>query len=273
MDREFDNIFMENAQFVAAKGYNHTEKNIADNIVLATDKGDSGIVYSIMLKKSLFLDDSLMSDLSIAVQQCLKSLFKKIKFSKRDLVLVVGVGNDGMTADALGPQTSENLEITEHLHINNVPLRGRGRIACIKSSVSGVTGLQSYNIIKGVVNEVKPSLIIAIDTLSSKRVERLAKVVQITDKGIVPGSGVGNAKTSLDESTLGVPVIAIGVPMVIYAKNIVADFLEQSDLSSVNINVNPNLSSMVVTVKDIDNAVKDFASSLGKGINLAVHDR
>ncbi len=271
MSRDFDNIFMENARINALNSNNHTEKQITSNIILATDKTETGLVHSIMLQKSLFLNDDLLYELTSAIAKSLKSLIKSIKFSKKDLVLVVGVGNDGMTADALGPQALDNLDITEHLHLNDVPLRGKGRVACIKSSVSGVTGLNSYDIIKGVVNEVKPSLIIAIDTLSSKRAERLARVVQITNNGIVPGSGVGNAKTSLDKSTLGVPVIAIGVPLVIYAKNIVADFLEKSDISAININANSSLSSMVVTVKDIDNAVKDFSISIGKGINQAIH--
>ncbi|MFI3229752.1 MAG: GPR endopeptidase [Bacillota bacterium] len=271
MARDFDNILMENARFTALNGYKRSEKKLSANLTMVEDIGNEDNVYSIMLSKGLFLNSSLQAEVEQSVKNCIKNLLKRNRIKKRDLVLVVGVGNDGMTADALGPETLENLEITEHLYMNKVNLEGRGRIACIKSSVSGVTGIQSYDIIKGVVNEIKPALIIVVDTLSSKRVERLARVIQISDKGIVPGSGVGNAKKSLDQSTLGVPVIAIGVPLVIYAKNIVSEYLASTELPTIELNKDNKLATMVVTVKDIDIAVEDFGSAIGLGISQAIH--
>jgi len=139
---------------------------------------------------------------------------KKLIKKKDKKILIVGLGNINATPDALGPRTVEKVKI-------------RTNVICIAPGVLAQTGMESFNIIKGIVNEEKPELVIAIDSLAARNARRVATTIQITDTGIVPGSGIGNHRPGLDEANLGVPVVAVGVPMVINSATIVGDTMDQ----------------------------------------------
>ncbi|MFA5449136.1 MAG: GPR endopeptidase [Clostridia bacterium] len=278
MMREFENIFIENAVLVPNDDDAIRERVKFYSIGGERTQSKDGEYYSLELPKGLFMDEEFQREVGLAAAKCLKTLFKKYRIRKNQQILAVGVGNEGMTADALGAKALKYLDITEHFYRDGINMTGKGRLAAIAGSVSGVTGLLSYDIVKGVTERVKPNLIIAIDTLASKRTSRLQRVIQISDKGITPGSGVNNAKTMLSAESLGVPVIAIGVPLVIYARNIVADYMGEAKLSSLTENArtgirraSDELDGLVVTVKEIDVTVEDFAKVIGFAINTAVH--
>jgi spore protease len=231
---------------------------------------EDNMYFTYEIRDSLFCHDELKEALSELVTGALVELLKRNKYKKGHKTLVVGLGNEKMTADSLGAITVGGLQITRHL------IEGRAggfskyaNISAIKSSVSGITGLQSFDIISGVVEKTQPELVIVVDTLACKSVSRLGRAVQLSDDGIEPGSGVNNAKTKLSKQSLGVPVIAIGVPLVIYVKDIIREYVEQNH--NVNINSDSFLYSLVVAEKEIDVTVEDFGYVLAHSINTALN--
>lgn len=181
-------------------------------------------------------------------------------------VLVVGLGNREVTPDALGPEVIGNLYITRHI------LKEYGqyafpekKVAAISGIVPGVmaqTGMETLEIIKGIIHETKPQLVIAIDALAARSVKRLGRTIQLADTGINPGSGVGNHRKGLNKETLGVPVIAIGVPTVVDAATIVYDVCQ--DAAKI-----PNgVAGMFVTPKNIDEMVKNLSYTISEALNM-----
>lgn len=199
----------------------------------------------------------------------------------KDEILVVGLGNREVTPDALGPQVVDNLFVTRHL-IREFGKEFKeenhlGNVSAISPGVMAQTGMETMEIIKGVIKETNPKLIIVIDALASRSVERLNTTVQIADTGISPGSGVGNNRKALNEESLGVKVIAIGVPTVVDAATIVADtltkYMETSGfnegeiyefISEVN---DKQMTNMFVTPKNIDEMVKRISYTLSEALN------
>jgi len=162
------------------------------------------------------------------VGKCLEKEIKNIlelnSIESSDEGLIIGLGNDKSTADALGPKTIENILVTRHLFLLNVPVKdGMRKVSAIIPGVMGNTGIETTDIIVSVIEKIRPKFIIAIDSLCASSVERLNKTIQITDTGIHPGSGVGNHRKEISKDILGIPVIAIGVPTVVDASTIVND--------------------------------------------------
>ena len=202
---------------------------------------------------------------------------------EEDSVLVVGLGNRDVTADALGPFTVDNLYITRHIikeygkdAYHNSKIK---QISALIPGVMAKTGMETVEIIKGVISETKPDVIIIIDALAARSVKRLNRTVQITDTGIHPGSGVGNYRQALTDENLGVPVIAIGIPMVVDAGTIVCDALEKvskeyagakESLNFIRNNSNLQLNNMYVTTKNIDETTKRLSFTLSEAINMAL---
>ena len=163
---------------------------------------------------------------SESVTRELKRLIDK-HIQKEDGILIVGLGNAEVTPDALGPNVIKNVEVTRHI-INYLPQyidENARPVSAIAPGVLGTTGIETMEIIKGIVENIKPKLIIVIDSLASKSIERISSTIQIADTGIVPGAGVGNERNELSQRTLGIPVIAIGVPMVVETATLVNDAL------------------------------------------------
>lgn len=185
-------------------------------------------------------------------------------------VLVVGIGNDNITPDALGPLCAEQIFSTRHLRnefASELGLPEFNPVASISTGVLGQTGIETAEYIKGIVDLIKPKTVIAIDALASRRLSRLGKTVQLSDTGISPGAGVGNNRARIDENTLGVPVIAIGIPTVVDGKTLVYDLIE--DDSNMD-NISKEAEAVMVTPRDIDMIIKRASRLLALSINCAL---
>ena len=220
------------------------------------------------------------------ISQCLADELREMipNSDKEQSVLVVGLGNREVTADALGPQVVDNLFITRHV----VKTYGKAaynkqvmnQISSIEPGVMAKTGMETAEIIKGVVEETRPDVVVVIDALAARSTRRLNRTVQITNTGIQPGSGVGNHRNALTMESLGVPVIAIGVPTVVDAATIVGDALEKllsgdSEFDRMKYMGQhraafSELNNMYMTGKDIDAVVKRVSFTVSEGINMAL---
>lgn len=222
----------------------------------------------------------------------LKNLYN-IHLQGNQDILVVGLGNMGVTPDALGPSVVQDIDITRHL-LKYAPQyleEGARPVSAIAPGVLGTTGIETQEILKGIVENVKPKLIIVIDSLASKSIERISSTIQIADTGIVPGAGVGNARKELSQASLGLPVVALGIPTVVEAATIAADsidlFIEklQADaMSNEYLNelknkdkyemikeaLIPNDYNFIVTPKEIDGLIENMSSVVARGINISL---
>lgn len=240
-------------------------------------------------------DEDYHREISVQLAEVIKKL---VPLKKEDVsVLVVGLGNREVTPDALGPRVADNLFITRHIIKEYGKYAfGEEKVNRISSIVPGVmaqTGMETQEIIRGVIKETKPDLVVAVDALAARSTKRLNRTIQVTDTGINPGSGVGNHRHGLNEKTLGVPVISIGIPTVVDAATIVNDTmynlvtaLTQSEAFSaigssldkledaekyelIRELLSPNLNTMFVTPKDIDESVKRLSFTISEGLNIA----
>ncbi|MBE5061891.1 GPR endopeptidase [Lachnospiraceae bacterium DSM 108991] len=238
-------------------------------------------------------DEGYHREVSAEILQFLRQL---LDIGKEDFsVLVAGLGNRQVTPDALGPYVADNLNITRHIVKEyGKYAMGKDRVCLLSAIVPGVmgqTGMETVEIIRGVVEETRPDALIAIDALAARNSKRLNRTVQITDTGISPGSGVGNQRNAITEETVGVPVIAIGVPTVVDAATIVNDAMEnliaqmeQSEaLKGVGVVLQgyngaekyelvkeliaPHLNGMFVTPKDVDETVKRISYTISEALN------
>ena len=240
-------------------------------------------------------DEDYHREISIQLAKILKEL---MPIEKEELsVLVVGLGNREVTPDALGPRVVDNMMITRHIIRKfgkyALGLKRNHQISSIVPGVMAQTGMETLEIIKGVLDETKPDYIIAIDALAARNTKRLNRTIQITDTGISPGSGVGNHRHALNQESMGIPVIAIGIPTVVDAVTIVSDTMnnlvsamgETGKLESIGKSISrleeaekyelirellsPHLNTMFVTPKDIDESVKRLSYTISEGINMA----
>ena len=182
------------------------------------------------------------------------------------LVLVAGLGNRAITPDAVGPKVHQNVLVTRHL-VRQMPEHfGALRpVASLAAEVMGTTGVESGELVRAVCEKIKPACVVAVDALASRSLKRLCKTVQISDTGITPGSGVGNHRMGLTQDTLGMPVIALGVPTVVDGATLAADLLGTEQLPDLG-----EGGGLLVTPKDIDSQVNDLAKVIGYGISMAL---
>lgn len=227
-----------------------------------------------------------------------KELTAILKLNEKSTILVVGLGNWNVTPDALGPKAVSGLMVTRHL-LEYVPEQvdnGVRPVCAVAPGVLGITGIETGEIVRGIVDRVKPDVVIAIDALASRKMERVNTTIQISDTGIAPGSGVGNKRMELSKETLGVPVIAIGVPTVVDAATMANDTIDlvidslikeaKEDAHFYNMLKNidrnekyqliqqvlqPYVGNLVVTPKDIDDVVDRIAKVIANGLNIALH--
>lgn len=182
-------------------------------------------------------------------------------------VLVAGLGNTAVTPDAVGPRALDHLVVTRHLGGSFPHLRP---VSAIAPGVLGTTGLESVEVVRGIVERAKPACVVVVDALASRSLDRLCTTVQIADSGITPGSGVGNCRAAFDQRTLGVPVLAVGVPTVVEARTLLRDVLEENGVKYSADAISCDR-ALVVTPKDIDARVGQISRLLGYGISLALH--
>ncbi len=240
-------------------------------------------------------DQVLYEDTCKALSQ---ELVRILKLKEKSTVLVVGLGNWNVTPDALGPKVTSGLMVTRHL-LEYVPKQvddGVRPVCAIAPGVLGITGIETGEIVKGIVERIKPDVVVAIDALASRRMGRVNTTIQIADTGISPGSGVGNKRMEISVDTLGVPVIAIGVPTVVDAATMANDTIDlvidnlineakedkqfYNMLKSIDRNekyqliqevLEPYVGKLIVTPKEIDDVVDRIAKVIANGLNIALH--
>ncbi|MDQ2085942.1 GPR endopeptidase [Herbivorax sp. ANBcel31] len=227
-----------------------------------------------------------------------KEFDRILNLNSNSTILVVGLGNWNVTPDALGPKTLSELMVTRHLleYIPKEVDEGVRPVCAVAPGVLGITGIETGEIIRGIVDRVKPDVVIAIDALASRRMERVNTTIQIADTGISPGSGVGNKRMALSKETLGAPVIAIGVPTVVDAATMANDTIdkvidslineskEEKDFYNMLKNIDrgdkyqliqevlqPYVGNLIVTPKEIDDVIDRVAKVIANGLNIALH--
>lgn len=227
-------------------------------------------------------DEGSHREISTHLSVILKNLIPD--FNKEKSILVIGLGNRDVTADSLGPHVIDNLCITRHIIMEyGTAAYDKKRMHSISSLVPGVmaqNGMETAEIIKGVIDQTSPDIVIVIDSLAARTLHRLNRTIQISDTGIHPGSGVGNHRNALTKETLGVPVIAIGVPTVVDAATIVWDALDDFSKKvthAIDLRVLQNectntilqeLNSMYVTGKDVDAIIKRLSFTISEALNM-----
>lgn len=249
-------------------------------------------------------DTELQEKVSAAFAREFGHFLTKIGIAKGAKVLIVGLGNWNVTPDALGPLVVENVLVTRH-YFELTPDQvspGYRPVSAVAPGVLGITGIESSEVVQGIVDRTKPDLIIAIDALASRSLERINTTIQIADIGIHPGSGIGNKRRGLTKEILGVPCIAIGVPTVCYASTIVnnvfdmmkshfdqemdegrpsqtrqilgllTELSESERLGLVKEVLEPLGHDLIVTPKEIDEFIEDIANVIASGLNLALHE-
>ncbi len=275
------------------------ENNIKTSIVKIKDKqGEDaigkpiGTYITIDIKNLKIADENEIQKASEIVTKELKKILQN-HINKEDDILIVGLGNEYVTPDSLGPKVVKEIDITRHflkytpeyIDPNTRP------VSAIAPGVLGTTGIETVEIIKGVSDNIRPKLIIVIDSLASKSIERISSTIQISDTGIVPGAGVENARNEISKNTLGIPVVAVGVPMVVDAATIATDSinifvekLQQEGESNEYLNklketdkygiikeaLMPKDYNLIVTPKEIDGLIENMKDVITRGINFAL---
>ena len=278
---------------------NVVDDNIKTNIVkIVNEEGEKaigkpiGTYVTVDVKNLKIATDEELEKAGNIVKDELKKIIDS-HCQSQDEILVVGLGNQFVTPDALGPKVVSELEITRHF-IKYTPqyvVEGTRSVCAVAPGVLGTTGIETSEIIKGIVENIKPKMLIVIDSLASKSIDRISSTVQISDTGIVPGGGVGNAREELSEKTMGIPVIAIGVPMVVESAVLVNDCLDlfieklQNEAKSndclnelkandnyeeIKESLNPGGYNMIVTPKEIDDLIENMKDVVAMAINFAV---
>ncbi len=215
-------------------------------------------------------NSDLLSPSLYVLRDELKSLLPK----EKGCVLVAGLGNEDITPDALGPRCISLLFATRHIpdeFAKEIGFSSLRSVAGIVPGVLGKTGMESSEIISGIVKKIKPCAVIVIDALASRNTERLGRTVQLCNTGISPGSGVGNHRKKIDRETLGVPVIAIGVPTVVDGRTLAFDILEKAGVSEEQINKAELKDTMMVTPKEIDSLIERASRLIAMAVNTALH--
>lgn len=240
----------------------------------------------------LAMEDEIQKASNIVSDELKKILDAHV--NEKDDLLVVGLGNMYVTPDALGPKVVSEIDVTRHI-IKYLPqyIEENARpVSAISPGVLGTTGIETLEVLEGIVNNIKPKILIVIDSLASKSIERINSTIQISDTGIIPGAGVGNKRKEISKDTLGIPVIAIGVPTVVELATLVSDGInifidklqenaesneylnklkEDDKYEEVREALNVEDYNMVVTPKEIDELIENMKDVIARGINYAIN--
>ena len=284
-------------------GVESTEEEINEKIKLSKVKitnknGEEAIgkpignYITIDVKGLKLADDDEIKKISDVLSNELKEMLN-IHVNKQEDILIVGLGNIYVTPDALGPKVINDIEVTRHI-INYLPQyveEGTRMVSAISPGVLGTTGIETVEILKGIVDNIHPKLVIVIDALASRSIERISSTVQLSDTGIVPGAGVGNKRSEISKETLGIPVIAIGIPTVVETAVLVNDCLnlfitklqeeaksneylnklkEQDNYDEIKEALIPGDFNLIVTPKEIDDLIENMTEVVAKGINMSM---
>lgn len=285
-------------------GVESTEEEINDNIKVSrvkitNSKGEEalgkpiGTYVTIDVKKLKMAGEEEIQKTSEVLTDELKKIVEMHVNNQED-ILIVGLGNIYVTPDALGPKVINEIDVTRHI-IKYLPQyvdEGTRPVSAISPGVLGTTGIETVEILKGIVENIHPKLLIVIDALASRSIERISSTIQISDTGIVPGAGVGNTREEISENSLGIPVVSIGIPTVVELATLVSDGidifidrlqekaesneylnkLQQNDkYEEVKEALNVGDYNMIVTPKEIDDLIENMKDIVARGINFAVN--
>ena len=290
MSEEIDGIETESEKI--------TEEIFVSKVKITNENGANaigkpiGTYTTIDVKKLKLATGEQIQKIAEVLSEELKNIIKQ-HVSENDDILVVGLGYLYVTPDALGPKVVNEIDITRHL-LTYAPeyLDENTRpVSAVAPGVLGTTGIETLEILKGIVDNIKPKLVIVIDSLASRSIERISSTIQISDTGIVPGAGVGNTRKELSKETLGIPVIALGIPTVVELATLVSDgidiFIERlqekaesneylnklqnnDKYEEVKEALNVGDYNMIVTPKEIDDLIENMKDVVARGINFAV---
>ena len=287
---EIDGVETENEQ---------KEKISLSRIKITNEEGEKalqkpiGTYVTIDIKDlRLAMEDEIQKASNIVSDELKKILDAHV--NEKDDLLVVGLGNMYVTPDALGPKVVSEIDVTRHI-IKYLPQyidENARPVSAISPGVLGTTGIETLEVLEGIVNNIKPKILIVIDSLASKSIERINSTIQISDTGIIPGAGVGNKRKEISKDTLGIPVIAIGVPTVVELATLVSDGInifidklqenaesneylnklkEDDKYEEVKEALNVEDYNMVVTPKEIDELIENMKDVIARGINYAIN--
>ena len=285
------------------EGIEATEEQITDKIKvtrvkITNEQGEQAIgkkqgnyITIDIQKMNIITEEEALKASETLANELRKLVENKIQ-SKED-VLIVGLRNEEVTPDALGPNVVKDIEVTRHI-INYLPQyidENARPVSAIAPGVLGTTGIETLEVIKGVVDNIKPKLLIVIDALASRSMERISSTIQLSDTGIVPGAGVGNTRKELTNNTLGIPVIAIGIPTVVETAVVVNDALdlfieklqqeaksndylnrlkEEDNYEQIKEALLPKDFNFIVTPKEIDELILNMSEVVARGINMSM---
>ena len=256
---------------------------------LAKPKGD---YVTLDVKNIKTVDEEGIEKIAEVLGDELREIIKK-HISDTEDILVVGLGNLYVTPDALGPKVVPEIQVTRHIlqYMPSAMPEDTRPVSAISPGVLGITGIETMEILKGIVDNIKPKMLIVIDALASRSIERISSSIQIADTGIVPGAGVGNTRKEISIKTLGIPVIALGIPTVVDLASITNDCidlfiesLQQKAMSNDYLNklrekdnyeeikeaLIPKDYNMIVTPKEIDKLIENMSKIVSKGINMSL---
>ena len=252
-----------------------------------------GNYITLDIKNMRVIDHNQIETVSKVLSDELRKVIQQHVSNTED-ILVVGLGNIYVTPDALGPKVVPEIDVTRHIlhYMPNAIPEGTRPVSAISPGVLGTTGIETMEILKGIVDNIKPKMLIVIDALASRSIERISSSIQIADTGIVPGAGVGNTRKEISKKTLGIPVIALGIPTVVESAVLVNDCLdlfitklqeeaksndylnklkEQDNYEEIKEALIPNNYNMIVTPKEIDELIENMKDIVARGINFAVN--
>lgn len=251
-----------------------------------------GTYTTIDIDKMKGIDDNRIEEVSNIVANELKDIISKHVSDTED-ILIVGLGNIYVTPDALGPKVVPEIEVTRHIlqYMPKLMPEDTRPVSAIAPGVLGITGIETVEMVKGVVDNVKPKLLIVIDALAARNVKRISSTIQISDTGIVPGGGVENARKEISKKTLGIPVIAMGIPTVVDLASITNDCInlfienlqqkaesnealnklkENDNYEEIKEALNVGEYNMIVTPKEIDELIENMKDIVSSAINIAM---
>ena len=203
---------------------------------------------------TIFYNDITDKDNYINVQNTfINELNKYLKINSKDIILVIGLGNSNSTPDSLGPKVIDNILVTRHLYLLGNVDPNYSNVSAYTPNVMGNTGIESTRIIKNIIKEIKATKVIIIDALKTNNIDRLIKTIQITNRGIIPGSGINNNREEINKNNMNTEIIAVGVPTVVDIRNIL------------------NTNNFIVTPTNIDFMIEKLSILIGNGINISLH--
>ena len=300
-------LLMETAQeLIGAELSDSWEDDIKTTRVKITSKDAArqlkkpiGTYVTLDLTDLRYMNNALYESACRQIAREIKTMLKPIS-KKKQPILIIGLGNRSITSDALGPAVIDRLMITRHLfsYAPDAVSENLGSVCAIAPGVLGLTGIETEEIIRGIVEKVNPCAVICVDALAARSIDRITKTIQICDTGINPGSGVGNNRKEISKKTLGVPVLAIGVPTVVDAATITDDtlnlvidsLLDAEDnhnsaffnmlknldrderFSLIQTSVSKEMPNFLTTPKEIDIFIDKAAEIVANGINFALHE-